>query len=587
MREREPITSQIPALWSAWWKTPWLPLTILSLVVWATFGHLAANDLMFDDLDVIKNNKAITSLRNLRLLFSKDYFLRAPEGGTEEYSYRPVVTVSYFLDHAIAGKKPSFYHIHNVILHHANVLLLFALFNLLGAGRWRAFAMALVFALHPLHAEAVIFPGFREDLQMTAGMLALSCCLAADRQRPVAAWILWAPVALAFALFAKEGALLLPAAWLAFDGIQNTYAPRPIKLPRRYLLLAVVLIAYIAIRFTVMANPYAEEIVEIDQLPWKQRAITAPYLFAYSLRRFLWPPPLCIIPPIEPLKAVGFVFSLSVLLTAAFIILWIVLAQREKWLWFAGLWMGAAFAPVSNLYPIANLWAERFYYSVGVGTAAIAVVGVGVLWEHLARRFAGSRRLAFTIAGWTAVGFLAWLAAMYDLGRILECRTSLRLWRATVRRAPTSIDALRSCAIYEIEGGNFDRARWLMSEAEQHGEAAYRIRYVRAQADFREKKWESAIEQFEKALAEGEAALADSPPFIQRQINQIKMSSLMASSYAYREVGKPKEEEAALRKVLDLDPENPMAQKRLKQLETKTKDTPTTHPIPSISPQQP
>ncbi|MCX8036892.1 MAG: hypothetical protein N3D11_07540, partial [Candidatus Sumerlaeia bacterium] len=77
------------------WRQTVLPALVLSAVVWAVFGASLANHLVFDDLDTIKNNTAITSLQNLPLLFSRNYF-----ESTGEYSYRPVVTLSYFLDHA-------------------------------------------------------------------------------------------------------------------------------------------------------------------------------------------------------------------------------------------------------------------------------------------------------------------------------------------------------------------------------------------------------------------------------------------------------------------------------------------------------
>jgi len=536
-----PIASSMSALWSAWWESNWLPISILSVAVWATFAQLAGNGLVFDDLDAIANNAAIRSLKNLPVLFSKDYFSLS-----DEYSYRPIVTASYFLDYAAAGAKPAVYHLHNVLLHHANVLLVFALFVLLGVGRWRSFAIALLFALHPLHTEAVIFPGFREDLQMTAGMLAMSCCLAADREHPAATWVLWAPVALAVALFAKEGALLLPVAWVAFDWLYGRRARHEAMLARRYVLIVFVLLAYVLIRFVVMTNPAAVELDVVERLPLKERLIGAPHLFAYYIRRFLWPPPLCIIPSVEPLTAMGPVLYFSILVVAAFIALWLELARREPWLLLAGLWVGAAFAPVANIYQIVNLWAERFYYSVGVGTSAIAVAGIAALCEHFARRMTAARRLGLTIGVWVAVGFVAWVAAIYDLRRVRECRTTLSLWRATVRCAPTSGVALRTLAIAELEAGNLDRAEALVGEAEQHGGGGvYQSNFILGEVDFRRGNWKAAVEHFKLALT-GE------PPSVAS-----RTSLMMQLARAYQKLGEDAQAAATLRQAIEWDPENP------------------------------
>lgn len=562
MKPRQPIAISISALWSAWWESHWLPIAGLSVVVWATFAQLAGNGLVFDDLDAIKNNTTIRSLKNLPILFSRGYFRLS-----DEYSYRPIVTSSYFLDHAVAGEKPAVYHLHNILLHHANVLLIFALFVLLGVGRWRSFAIALIFALHPLHTEAVIFPGFREDLQMTAGMLAMSCCLAADREHPAATWVLWAPVALAYALFAKEGALVLPVAWVAFDWLYRRRTQREVTLGRRYVLIVFVLLLYVAIRFVVMTNPEAAELDVIDRLPLKQRLITAPYLFAYYVRRFIWPPPLCITPTIEPLRTIGPVFCLSVLVAAAFVALWLELARREPWLLLAGLWVGAVFVPVANVYQIVNLWAERFYYSVGVGTSAIAVAGVGALCNYFGQRMANTRRLALTIGVWIAVGFVVWVAAIYDLRRIRECRTTLSLWRATVRSAPTSGAALRTLAIAELEAGNLDRAEELVSEAEKHGGGGvYQSNFILGEADFRRGNWKEAVEHFNLALA-GE------PPSIAS-----RTSLMMELARAYRKLGENARAAATLRQAIEWDPENRSLRGFLLQIETKPNDAPSTPP---------
>jgi tetratricopeptide (TPR) repeat protein len=537
------------------------PIALLSLAVWATFGQAIHNGLVFDDLDTIKYNTTIASWKNLSILFSKDYFQLS-----DEYTYRPIVTLSYFIDHAIGGKKPLIYHLHNLALHHANVLLVFTLFYLLGAGRWRSFAIALIFALHPLHTEAIIFPGFREDLQMTLGMLAMSCCLAADRNQPTSRWVLLAPVAFAYALFAKEGALALPVAWLAFDAIQNPTERRRFALGRRYVLLVFVLIVYVVIRFFVMANPAAADMDVIDRLPLKQRLITAPYLFAYYVRRFFWPAPLSIIHEVAELKEIGPAFHTSLFIIGAVTLVWIAVALREKWLWLAGLWVIASFAPVANVYQIVNLWAERFYYAVGIGTAAIVVAGIGALWDFLSKRIEPNRRFAFAAIAWLLVILVVWAAAVYDLIRVSECRTSLSLWRATVRCVPTNGTALATLAIAELEAGDSDRAEQFAREAEQYGGGVYRANYILGQVAFRRQKWDKAIEHFEKALTVP-------PPSISSRTTLV-----LCLTQSYLNVGQPQRAATLLRQGIEWDSENRALRDLLRKIETKPQDTTSTSP---------
>ena len=68
--------------------------------------------------------------------------------------YIPLTFVSYQVDTAVGGGGPAVFHVHNVVLHAINALLVvWLLWVLLDAG-WIAAACGLLFLLHPLNAEA-------------------------------------------------------------------------------------------------------------------------------------------------------------------------------------------------------------------------------------------------------------------------------------------------------------------------------------------------------------------------------------------------------------------------------------------------
>jgi len=333
-------------------------------------------------------------------------------------------------------------------------------------------------------------------------------------------------------------------------------------------------IGYVAIRFFVMTNPAAAEMDVIDRLPPGQRIATAPHLFTYYIQQFLWPTPLCVIHDVKALSATGPAFYVSLSVAAGFVALWIGLALRAPWVWLAGLWVGATFAPVSNLHQIINLWAERYYYSVNLGTSAIAVAAIGAGWALLARRVAEQRRRVLAIAGWVLVGLLAWWAALCDLGRILECQTSLSFWRATVRHVPTHGNALVSLAIYELEAGNLSRAERLAHEAEQRG-WVYQGNYILGIAAYRQKDWGQAIAHFENALNGVPASIT----------HRTGLMETLARSYL--KVGQPDRAAATLRRALDWDPRSPAAQKArnlLRQIEPKQADAPSTPSVGNETP---
>ncbi len=124
--------------------------------------------------------------------------------------YVPLTFLSYHLDFSLGGLDPSIFHFHNVLLHTLNVLLVFWLLLQLRAGRIAAFLGALLFAVHPLNAEAVLWVSARKDLLSTMfGLLSLNCFLQyvyGFQKR----WYWLALTAFLFGLLAKVTVLLLP-----------------------------------------------------------------------------------------------------------------------------------------------------------------------------------------------------------------------------------------------------------------------------------------------------------------------------------------------------------------------------------------
>src|SRR5688572_22437555 len=109
-------------------------------------------------------------LENPTLNANPSLFWRAYLASGVEF-YRPLSTVTFALDRALFGNWAAGYHIHNVIWHIAASIgfLLFAE-RLIGA-RGARFA-ALLFAVHPIHTEAVTGIVGRMELMAAAFVFA-------------------------------------------------------------------------------------------------------------------------------------------------------------------------------------------------------------------------------------------------------------------------------------------------------------------------------------------------------------------------------------------------------------------------------
>ncbi len=190
-------------------------IVALSLLAYA---NTLANGFAYDDISIVQTNPYITDWRQIPWLFTKGYWSHK-SGGVG--NYRPLTIITFTLEYAFWGLAPLGYHLTNVLLHAANVALLFCLLRCYRVAPGIAGMAALVFAVHPVHTEAVAnVVGRSELLGMLFGGLMWWAWVAARRAKrhriKVLVWRGVAAVAYLAALLSKENMVTLPAAlWLA------------------------------------------------------------------------------------------------------------------------------------------------------------------------------------------------------------------------------------------------------------------------------------------------------------------------------------------------------------------------------------
>jgi len=81
--------------------------------------------------------------------------------------YIPLTFFTYQIDYLVGGINPLPYHMQNLLWHTLNALLVTWLMLLLLKNRWVAVMLGLLFAVHPLHTEAVVWASARKDVLST------------------------------------------------------------------------------------------------------------------------------------------------------------------------------------------------------------------------------------------------------------------------------------------------------------------------------------------------------------------------------------------------------------------------------------
>lgn len=138
-------------------------------------------------------------------------------GSTYIANWHPLTWITYFADYDRYGLEAGGYHQTNLILHLANVLLLFfVLRRMTGSVRRSAFVAAL-FAVHPLHVESVAWIAERKDVLSTFFWLLTMWAYVRYTEHPRLAWRLLTLGFFMLGLMSKSMLVSLPFVLLLMD----------------------------------------------------------------------------------------------------------------------------------------------------------------------------------------------------------------------------------------------------------------------------------------------------------------------------------------------------------------------------------
>ncbi|TVM00656.1 MAG: hypothetical protein CV087_12735 [Candidatus Brocadia sp. WS118] len=346
-----------------------LPMVIIAATSQLVYLNSLSNHFAYDDEFTIVNNYFIKTWTNLPSLFSRAYFKYSGE-----LSYRPVVTLSYFIDYALWQLNPLGFHLTNSILHTFNAVFLFFLSMQLFNGRVIAFLAAILFACHPVLSEAVNAVSYREDLLGTAFIIvAFFLYLSASKKElPFSRSYFCSVVCYLFGLFSKEITITLPFLIFIYDILLAKKRNHIYRLLCNYSGYICITILYLAIRFVILHNP-AESHVSYPGDSVLVNYMTMTKVLASYMKLLFFPFSLCadyVMPHSYSFLDMSFV--LSFLLLSSVIIIVMRMYSCSKTAFFSFLWFIISLLPVLNIVPIENIMAERYLYLPALGFCMLA-----------------------------------------------------------------------------------------------------------------------------------------------------------------------------------------------------------------------
>ena len=147
-------SSKTPTDYSRWYLAAIVAFTFLLYA-----GSLKNELLTFDDNDYFAYEEVRElSWEGVQNIFTSHHLIM----------YQPLPVLSFALQHHFTGLEPQPYHLVNLLLHLWCVVLVFMLIQELVGNRWISLGVSLLFAIHPMHVEAVAWMSARSSSMYAA-----------------------------------------------------------------------------------------------------------------------------------------------------------------------------------------------------------------------------------------------------------------------------------------------------------------------------------------------------------------------------------------------------------------------------------
>ncbi|XP_077528766.1 protein O-mannosyl-transferase Tmtc3-like isoform X2 [Haemaphysalis longicornis] len=209
---REPI-------WRRSRHVGWRWYLVVGALSWLCYANALGCGFVFDDASAVRDNRDLRPSTPIGRLFANDFWGTPIHKEHSHKSYRPLCVLTFRLNYWLHELRPMGYHLGNVLLHSVVCLLFLRVCSMVVAPK-ASVAAALLFAVHPVHTEAVTgVVGRAESLSSVFFLLAfLAYTRAADKWkrtewRPLAACV----VLMVVATLCKEQGITVVAVCFVYE----------------------------------------------------------------------------------------------------------------------------------------------------------------------------------------------------------------------------------------------------------------------------------------------------------------------------------------------------------------------------------
>jgi len=350
----------------------------LAVITFAAFEQVRHNDFVYydDSAYIVENpnvNKGLSAKSVIWAFTSYRYMGH----------WHPLTWLSHILDCELFGLNPAGHHITSLLLHIANTLLLFWVFNRMTSAIWQSAFVAAIFAVHPLHVESVAWIAERKDVLSGLFWMLTLAAYVLYTERPTLWKYLLMVLSFCLGLMAKSMLITLPFVLLLLDywplnrfktkgQIRHTILE---KLPMVVLSLISSVMAYTAQQST-------GTVVSIVGSSLASRIQNALVSYVSYICRIFYPDGLAVLYPRHDFPLWQPIVALLILAAISAVVFYTRLSKPYLiigWLWFLG-----AFVPVIGLVTTGGqAIADRYTYLPSIGISVMAAWGIAELFPGL------------------------------------------------------------------------------------------------------------------------------------------------------------------------------------------------------------
>ncbi len=476
------------------WRQVLLPLLLVAVVA-AAYSNSFFGAFLFDDIYHIVENERIRQLWPPWDLLTVD---------------RPVVELSLAVNYVLGGLEPWGYHAFNLVVHILATLTLFGLVRRTITAnaecgmivtlseakglfsRWRcfaslsmtpliphspfsihhsavviAFAVALLWAVHPLQTQSVTYVIQRgESLMGLFYLLTLYCAIRGLHSTRRFGWYGAAIVACALGMASKAVMVTAPVMVFIYDLV---FLRRGVS-RRRWVLYGGLIATWGVLWACGVTGEVLDSGAQRSHVGFGYQGITPleyaatqPGVILNYLRLSLWPIGLCLDYdwPIAT-TAIAIVPPALVVLLLLGAMAWGLV--RRSWLGFAGAWFWVILAPTSSFIPIKDLAFEHRMYLPLAAVIAVVVLGGHTFLQRILHQLSAGRGFIRLIEN-VVVVVAATVLAYSTFQRNKDYRSDLAMWKDIAAKRPHNARARVAVGNALLAGNRVDEAIAAFREA--------------------------------------------------------------------------------------------------------------------------